>query len=57
MSILKNLAVLSLLGLATANIFDLHNKMPSSEVRRGRFGAMEIIDWNEEGFNKIVLKP
>jgi len=41
------------LGLATASSFT----GASQEIRRNKFGAMEVIDYTETGFHKTVMKP
>ena len=57
MSILKRAAFLSMIGLAsTISAVSLFGTQ-TTEVRRGRFGAMEVIDWTETGMNKEVHLP
>jgi hypothetical protein len=53
MSILKSAVLLALLGVAAS-----HSMVGSSrDVRRNRFGAMEIVEWAEEGMQKQVMWP
>jgi hypothetical protein len=47
--------MLALFGLATSNAFSIQGT--SQEVRRNRFGAMEVIEWGETGMKKTVMKP
>ena len=53
---LKSLTLLTLLGLTavTANSF---GETTQRDVKKGRFGAMEIIDHHEHGTKKSVLLP
>jgi len=51
-SILPSLAVLSLLGLSASMSTGLHQ-----EVRRNKFGAMEVIEETATGIKKTVMKP
>ena len=53
MSILKSTFVLSLLGLTLSSTVESQPK----EVKKNRFGAMEVTDWVEEGMKKTVLWP
>ena len=52
----RNLTVLALLGLVTA-----HNHVfetpANKEIRKNKFGAMEIIEQAESGINKLVYLP
>jgi hypothetical protein len=52
---MKSFAVLSLLGLAIST--QVMDDKRQSELRRGRFGAMEAIEYTETGSNKVVMKP
>ena len=51
---IKSLAVLTLLGLASSLPFE---SVRPREVKRNRFGAMEVTDYLEKGSQKIVMKP
>jgi hypothetical protein len=51
---IKSLAVMALLGLASALPFD---SIKPREVKRNRFGAMEVVDYLEKGSNKLVMLP
>jgi hypothetical protein len=51
---IKSLAVLALLGLTSALPFD---SVKPREVKKSKFGAMEIVDYFEKGFNKLVMMP
>ncbi len=54
-SILLSFAVLSLLGLAQS--YQTLGGSSAQEIRRNKFGAMEVIDWTETGMKKTVMKP
>lgn len=50
----KLAATLLLLGAASAMPFD---HMKPREIKKGKFGATEIIDYLEHGFTKTVMQP
>jgi hypothetical protein len=53
---ITSFAVLALLGIAltSANEF---NPKASREVKKNKFGAMEVVDHDDEGFKKLVMWP
>jgi hypothetical protein len=55
MGIYSNLFVLSLLGLSATQAISINSA--KSEVRRNKFGAMELIDYTETGSHKTVMLP
>ena len=56
MSIRKQLVLLAMLGIAatTALIMDGPSKR---EIKKGRFGALEIIEWLDTGMQKEITLP
>jgi len=52
-SILKQITVFTLLGLASTYQIAGSNQ----EIRRNKFGAMEVIDYTETGMKKTIMKP
>ena len=54
-SILLSFAVLSLLGFAQS--YQTMAGSSAQEIKRNKFGAMEVIDWTETGMKKTVMKP
>ncbi len=48
--------MVALLGLltATSTAGSILESMPKTDVRRGKFGALEITDYNEQGMTKTV---
>ena len=55
MSILKSTLILSLLGVSSVSAMSVQST--PREVKKNRFGAMEVTDWVEEGMKKTVLWP
>jgi len=47
---------LSLLGFAAVQSFTVENA-PKREVKKNKFGAMEVIDWAVHGMSKTVYLP
>lgn len=51
-----NSLAITLLLLGTAFSMPFDQKMPR-EIRKGRFGATEVVDYLEHGFQKTVMLP
>lgn len=47
--------LLSLLGISAVSALSVQSA--PKEVKKNRFGAMEVTDWSEEGMKKTVLWP
>ena len=52
----KRLILLTLLGLVATKA-SLLDPTPKRDVTKGKFGAMEVIDWHETGMEKTVHLP
>ncbi|CDW81161.1 UNKNOWN [Stylonychia lemnae] len=52
----QQLATLSLIGLAAISAFSMDG-LPRREVQKGKFGAMEVVDWFVHGMTKTVYLP
>ena len=53
---LTSFAVLALLGITLTSAHDFATKTPR-EVKKNKFGAMEVTDHHEDGFKKLVMWP
>jgi hypothetical protein len=53
---IQSLAVLSLIGFAAAGFLQVEN-FPAQQVRKNRLGAMEMVDYFEDGSATTVVVP
>jgi hypothetical protein len=52
----SSLAILAVLGIVTTSALVMDN-VPKTEVTKGKFGAMEAVEWLDEGMSKTVYCP
>lgn len=52
----SSLAILALLGIVSTSALVMDN-LPKGEVVKGKFGAMEAVEWLDEGMQKTVYCP
>lgn len=45
-----------MIGIAAISALSVDN-LPRREVQKGKFGAMEVVDWFDHGMHKAVYLP